>query len=261
MSIHQNVPIYNDINTWNESTHPSAIDPNTLLATPPRTHLQHSTTETMSMWEDNPVPVEQNWGANAAPATAHDAEIAADFQAQEFTGVMNIDPDGERPPRSLRRPREYGTSHSSSLYLPSFHLFPVVSGGIYTTHLTQFWGAEPDPEPTMTADEALAALVAADQEQDLDDFKVFFLEYVRNNKTLTFVDLEKKFRDEALGVYLIAIVNSTCLRLVLMVQEKDIPQQKTIRNLQGETGKKYLVSFQLGPKNRRTRYPPPTIRI
>ena len=58
----------------------------------------------------------------------------------------------------------------------------------------------------MTADEAWSALVSADQEQDLDDFKVFFLEYVRNNKHLTFVDLEKKFRDEGLGVYLIAIV-------------------------------------------------------
>jgi len=59
----------------------------------------------------------------------------------------------------------------------------------------------------MTSDEAWAALLAADQEKDLDDFKVFFLEYVRNNKELTFVDLEKKFRDEGLGVYLIALVS------------------------------------------------------
>jgi hypothetical protein len=117
MSIHQNIPIYNDINTWNENTHPSAIDPNTLPATPPRTHLQQSTTETMSMWEDNAVPVEQNWNTNAAVTTAHDAEIAADFQAEEFAGVMNIGPDGERLPRPPRRPREYGTSHSFSRYL------------------------------------------------------------------------------------------------------------------------------------------------
>jgi hypothetical protein len=59
----------------------------------------------------------------------------------------------------------------------------------------------------MTSDEAWAALLTADQEKDLDDFKVFFLEYVRNNKELTFVDLEKKFRDEGLGVYLIALVS------------------------------------------------------
>ena len=58
----------------------------------------------------------------------------------------------------------------------------------------------------MTSDEAWAALVSADQEQDLDDLKVFFLEYVRNNKNLTFVDLEKKFRQAGLGVYLIALV-------------------------------------------------------
>lgn len=60
----------------------------------------------------------------------------------------------------------------------------------------------------MTSDEAWTALIAANQEEDLDDFKVFFLEYVRNNKELTFVDMEKKFRDEGLGVYLIAIVPS-----------------------------------------------------
>ena len=59
----------------------------------------------------------------------------------------------------------------------------------------------------MSSDEAWAALVTANQEEDLDDFKVFFLEYVRNNKELTFVDMEKKFRDEGLGVYLIAMVS------------------------------------------------------
>jgi len=59
----------------------------------------------------------------------------------------------------------------------------------------------------MTSDEAWAALLTADQEKDLDDFKVFFLEYARNNKELSFVDLEKKFRDEGLGVYLIALVS------------------------------------------------------
>jgi len=67
---------------------------------------------------------------------------------------------------------------------------------------------EPDPEPTMTSEEAWQALLSANQEQDLDDFKVFFLEYVRNNKELTFVDLEKKFREAHLSVYLIAIVTS-----------------------------------------------------
>jgi len=67
---------------------------------------------------------------------------------------------------------------------------------------------EPDPEPTMTSDEAWAALLSANQEKDLDDFKVFFLEYVRNNKHLTFVDLEKKFRESHFDVYLIAMVTS-----------------------------------------------------
>jgi hypothetical protein len=104
----------------------------------------------------------------------------------------------------------------------------------------------------MTSDEAWAAIKLADLEKDLDDFKVFFLEYIRNNKELTFVELEQKFREEGLGVYLIALV--LFITAVSNFQEKEIPQQKTIRNLQGETGKKYLVSFQLGNKNRRTRY-------
>jgi hypothetical protein len=65
---------------------------------------------------------------------------------------------------------------------------------------------EPDPEPTMTSDEAWAALTSANLEKDLDDFKVFFLEYVRNNKQLTFVDLEKMFREHHFEVYLIAMV-------------------------------------------------------
>jgi hypothetical protein len=60
----------------------------------------------------------------------------------------------------------------------------------------------------MTSDEAWSALVSADKDQDLDDFKVYFLEYVRNNKELTFVDLEKKFRQDGLHVYLIAIVRT-----------------------------------------------------
>jgi hypothetical protein len=60
----------------------------------------------------------------------------------------------------------------------------------------------------MTSDEAWAALCFADRDHDLDDFKVFFLEYVRNNKGLTFVDLEKKFREEGLGTYLIALVRT-----------------------------------------------------
>jgi hypothetical protein len=65
---------------------------------------------------------------------------------------------------------------------------------------------EPDPEPTMTSQEAWAAMRLADTEGDLDDFKVFFLEYVRNDKSLTFADMEKKFRLEGLNTHLIALV-------------------------------------------------------
>src|ERR1700736_3327431 len=87
------------------------------------------------------------------------------------------------------------------------------------THLTK----EPEPEPTMTSEEAWAAIVAADEEKDLDDFKVFFLEYVRNNKTLTFADLENKFRQEGLHVYLIAMVS--------LISQNPLPLSAVVRVL------------------------------
>jgi len=82
------------------------------------------------------------------------------------------------------------------------------SASIFCLKISHFQSITAKPEPFMSSDEAWAALVSADQEQDLDDFKVFFLEFARNNKDLTFVDLEKKFREEGLRVYLIAIVPS-----------------------------------------------------
>jgi hypothetical protein len=155
------------------------------------------------------------------------------------------------------------------------------SASIFCLKISHFQSITAKPEPFMSSDEAWAALVSADQEQDLDDFKLFLLEFARNSKDLMFVDLEKKFREEGLRVYLIAIVTSLppfnsppslspspflpialcpfpplililCLDLIWL--QKDIPQQKTIRNLQGDTGKEFLVSFQLRAKYRRTRY-------
>jgi len=219
MSIPPDVPVHTDITTWNEKTQSSPIDPNTIPATPPHTHLHRSTaTETMSWDSETPQQLATKaWDTPSDnPNTAHDAALAADMQAAEFSGEFAEKMGGafgdETRDMPHRRPRAYGTCS---------HLTPVQSlvtvggggdgggicfGGGLWCHLTGVVGVEPEPEPTMTSDEAWAALVSADQEQDLDDFKVFFLEYIRNNKDMTFVDLEKKFREEGLGVYLIAIV-------------------------------------------------------
>lgn len=126
MSTSQDILNYSDINTWNQNIHSSVIDPNTFPPTPPHTHLQKSTTDNMSTWEDNAIPNQQTWDSPSHPQnTADDAVIAADVQAQEFSAAMNIGTgiDGEKSERPLRRPREYGmhlSSHYITYFLPLF---------------------------------------------------------------------------------------------------------------------------------------------
>lgn len=141
MSVHQDIPIYNDIDTWNQNIQSSTLDPNTLSVTPPHTHLQHSTTDNMSIWEDNAIPDEQTWDSPTHPEnTANDATIAADFQAREFSAAMNLSAgiDGERPERPPRRPREYGmslSSHSLTRFLSLIVSFVILFERVWC-HLT-----------------------------------------------------------------------------------------------------------------------------
>jgi hypothetical protein len=112
--------LYTDINTWNENTQTlPSIDPNTLPATPPHTHLEQSQTDIMTTWDQTPdIPAANTWGGN--DVTIDDAAIAADVQAQEFAG-MDINGDRhDRPPRPPRAPREYGT-------FPYILFFPISS--------------------------------------------------------------------------------------------------------------------------------------
>lgn len=74
-------------------------------------------------------------------------------------------------------------------------------------HLTVDRPLVADGQPTMTSEDAWDAVVSAEQSKYLRLFKTFFLKYVRKNKDLTFIDLEKKFRKEGLDVYLIAFVH------------------------------------------------------
>ena len=121
MSVSQGIPIYGDINNWNQNIQSSsAIDPNTLPITPPHTHLQHSTTtDNMSIWEDDAINNEQTWDSPTHPKiTVDNSPIAANFQGQEFSASMKTGIDGERHERQSRRPREYGTSLSSHSITP-----------------------------------------------------------------------------------------------------------------------------------------------
>ena len=213
---------YTDITTWNANTEPLRLDPNTLPTTPPHTHLHRSQADMSGTWDDTPAAADDSW---QSASFEHDAAIAGELQAQElgraFGGMaLEGEPRRQGPP-PVRKPREYGplsfllTLSLTSEHLPYFPFVPLVGffdgwvikgncAQAISTHLM----IEPDPEPTMTSDEAWAAILSANQEKDLDDFKVFFLEYVRNNKHLTFVDLEKKFRESHFDVYLIAMVTS-----------------------------------------------------
>ena len=152
----------------------------------------------MTSWKDT-----QAANGVDSPPTMDNAAAATDIVASVSAGFAELQINSSRPPRRLR---EYGTILSCLLSVLAVCFSSVFFWAFninFGHHLTRI---ELDPEPTMTSEEAWAALVAANQEKDLDDFKVFFLEYCRNNKHLTFVDLENKFREEGLDVYLIAMV-------------------------------------------------------
>jgi hypothetical protein len=125
MSILPDVLLFPDISAWNENTQTlDSIDPNTLPATPPHTHLEQSQNDIMNTWDETPDgAAEVGWGGNTA--TVDDAAIAADIQANEFAKMDLNGAGGERsdrPPRE-RRAREYGTYNPiTSLLYP--HLIP-----------------------------------------------------------------------------------------------------------------------------------------
>jgi hypothetical protein len=107
---------YTDITTWNANTQPLPLDPNTLPATPPHTHLHTSQADMSGTWDDTPAAAEDSW---QSPAIAHDAALAGELQAQELGkafGGMEIDGEArrDRGPPPPRRPREYGTCPPSS---------------------------------------------------------------------------------------------------------------------------------------------------
>jgi hypothetical protein len=81
-------------------------------------------------------------------------------------------------------------------------------------------------------------LIAAATERDLDDIKEAALKYLKSLPDVTYPELEKAFRSQAVGVYLIAM-------------EKELAVTYTNMDLQGNLDKKFSVSWRLSPHHQR----------
>ncbi|GAB7350006.1 hypothetical protein MBLNU459_g0682t1 [Dothideomycetes sp. NU459] len=95
---------------------------------------------------------------------------------------------------------------------------------------------------TLDADTAWNNLVAADATTDLEDFKQAMYIYTKAAPKVTFLDLEKSFRELNLKTYLVA---------------KEVKNPSTVHtfvNLQGLPDQKYLVSFQHSLKAKRPKF-------
>lgn len=100
--------------------------------------------------------------------------------------------------------------------------------------------------PDKLPEEAWAFLKAASDEKDLEDFREGLKIYSKAVPDATFVNIEKKMREEDFKIYLIAM-------------EKPVGECLSIINLQGKLDCKYVVGFFFSPKpqraNLRERWP------
>ncbi|PGH20720.1 hypothetical protein AJ80_03480 [Polytolypa hystricis UAMH7299] len=92
----------------------------------------------------------------------------------------------------------------------------------------------PDKRP----EEAWAILKKASDERDISDFREAIKVYSKAAPIATFVDIEKKLREENLGVYLIAL-------------EKEIGDCLSLIDLQGKLNCTYVVGFYFNEKPQR----------
>ncbi|RKF55055.1 hypothetical protein GcC1_206031 [Golovinomyces cichoracearum] len=87
----------------------------------------------------------------------------------------------------------------------------------------------------MTGEEAWALMKTAIEERDLDDLKEAVEIYIKSNPEITYQMLEKKLRDESMGVYIIAL-------------EKELAASYTNMDIQGNLDKTYTVTWRWSPK-------------
>ncbi|GFF62378.1 DNA-binding protein HEXBP [Aspergillus lentulus] len=92
--------------------------------------------------------------------------------------------------------------------------------------------------PDKLPEEAWAALKKASDERDLEDFREGLRVYSKAVPQATFVDIEKKMREENFNIYLIAM-------------EKPVGDSISLINLQGKLNCKYVVAFYFSPKPQR----------
>lgn len=85
---------------------------------------------------------------------------------------------------------------------------------------------------------AWADLERAASEKDTDEVKEAIAKYVKALPDTTYVALEKAFRAQGLGVYIIAL-------------ERELAQTYTNMDLQGNLDRKYTVSYRFSDKPKR----------
>lgn len=85
---------------------------------------------------------------------------------------------------------------------------------------------------------AWAELAAAAEDKDMDDVKEALERYFKAIPSMTYVELEKAFRHQGVGIFIIAT-------------EREILDTYTIMDLQGNLGKKYTISYRFSDKPKR----------
>lgn len=93
----------------------------------------------------------------------------------------------------------------------------------------------------MTLEAAWELLMAAVEEQDIEDIKAAVQIYVKAAPETTFAELEEAFRSQEVGLWLIA------------VEKPHLAATFTHMDLQGNLGKKYNVTYRFGPNPPRPR--------
>lgn len=91
-----------------------------------------------------------------------------------------------------------------------------------------------DVMPEVAWDELKQAVT----DKDLDDVKEALAKYVKAIPEMTYVVLEKAFRTQELGVYVIAL-------------ERELSQTYTNMDLQGNLDRTYTISYRLSEKPKR----------
>jgi hypothetical protein len=94
--------------------------------------------------------------------------------------------------------------------------------------------------PDLDAHAAIQKIKAAVDEGELFEAKEAVNAYVKTNPDATYASIEKLMRDQGIGLYLIAL-------------EKEVPVQMYNMDLQGNTGRKFQVTFRLSDQCPRPR--------